>query len=95
MMGYGMQSMGSQWHRVQLMAELFAEVVDRSTASLSGTHLALASMVFPLITINVHHYHRDALTSRRRAIASVLRTEVDGWGQALRAVVGNPAEGAT
>jgi len=37
MMGYGMQSMGSQWHRVQLMAELFAGVMDRSTASLSGT----------------------------------------------------------
>lgn len=81
MMGYGMQSMGSQWHRVQLMVELFAEVVDRSTASLSGTHLALASIVFSLITINVNHYHRDALTSRRRAIAGVLRTEVDGWGK--------------
>jgi hypothetical protein len=80
MMGYGMQSMGSQWHRIQLMVELFAEVVDRSTASLSGTYLALASMVFPLITINFHHYHHDTLTSRRRAIAGVLRTEVDGWG---------------
>lgn len=42
MMGYGMQSMGSQWHRVQLMVELFAEVLDRSTAPLSGTYLALA-----------------------------------------------------
>jgi hypothetical protein len=41
-MGYGMQSMGSQWHRVQLMVELFAEVLDRSTAPLSGTYLALA-----------------------------------------------------
>lgn len=54
MMGYGMQSMGSQWHRVQLMVELFAEVVDRSNASLSGTYQALASMMMiiliPLIT---------------------------------------------